>query len=240
MRDASLVVLVLILANMLLDFGLSRWREQCGRPYTASQLALMAVLQGATVAALLYAFNRQGWPALGGGLAFAFCWGLIRWLMSKVESGFAFALQFFLQVAALVVIWLTAQGYWHWAGDLGKDLFSAHNLLVLLAYILVLKPSGAFIGAVLTPWLASVSSEGSLKKAGALIGYLERALILTFVLLEQWEAIGFLLTAKSILRFNDIKGAEQRSLSEYVLLGTLVSFTVSIAIGLAVLKLSGK
>jgi hypothetical protein len=79
-----------------------------------------------------------------------------------------------------------------------------------------------------------------LKKAGTLIGYLERALILTFVLLDQWGAIGFLLTAKSILRFNDIKGDEQRSLSEYVLLGTLVSFAVSIAVGLTVLKLAGK
>jgi hypothetical protein len=60
------------------------------------------------------------------------------------------------------------------------------------------------------------------------------------VLLDQWGAIGFLLTAKSILRFNDIKGDEQRSLSEYVLLGTLVSFAVSIAVGLTVLKLAGK
>lgn len=125
-------------------------------------------------------------------------------------------------------------------GELTKDVFSTHTLLIVLAYALVLRPASALIGAVLTPWLASVNSEGSLKRAGTLIGYLERVLILTFVLLQQWEGIGFLLTAKSILRFNDIKSAEQRSLSEYVLLGTLVSFTVSIAIGLAVLKLSGK
>lgn len=240
MRDASVVLLTLILASMLLDFGISRWREQRRQPFTVLQVTLWAILQGGAVAVLLYAFNRAGVPALAGGVAFAIGWALIRWLIGKIESGFAFALQFVLQVAVLALIWLTVQGYWSWALESTKGLFSAHNLLVLLAYILVLKPSGALIGAVLTPWLASVSSEGSLKKAGTLIGYLERALILTFVLLEQWEAIGFLLTAKSILRFNDIKGDEQRSLSEYVLLGTLVSFAVSIAVGLTVLKLAGK
>jgi hypothetical protein len=107
----------------------------------------------------------------------------------------------------------------------------------LLGYVLVLKPASVLIGSVLSPWLASVNTQGTLKSAGTLIGNLERVLIVTFVLLGQWEAIGFLLTAKSILRFNDIKGVEQRALSEYVLLGTLLSFTTSIAIGLAVTKL---
>ena len=240
MRDGSLVLLVLILANMLLDFGRTQWRERRRQPFTTLQNGLMTVLQGAGVAALLYAFNRSGVPALMAGIVFALSWAAIRWLMAKVQSPFAFVLQFFLQVMVLTVIWLTAQGYWHWALDSTKALFNARNLLFVLGYVLVLRPTGALIGAVLTPWLASVSSKGSLKKAGTLIGYLERALILTFVLLDQWGAIGFLLTAKSILRFNDIKGDEQRSLSEYVLLGTLVSFAVSIAVGLTVLKLAGK
>ena len=57
---------------------------------------------------------------------------------------------------------------------------------------------------------------------------------MTFVLLDQWQAIGFLLTAKSILRFNELKGRNNRQRSEYVLLGTLLSFSLSIALGLAV------
>ncbi len=239
MRDASTVLLLLILANMLLDYGYSRWRERSERAAVARGL-LMAVAQGFAMGLVLYAFDRQLLAAIGAGAAFTVTWGLVRWWVGKWMSGFAFALQFFLQVLAVTAIWLSAEGYWGWAWELGKGLCSSHNLLIVLAYVLVLRPASGLIGAVLTPWLASVNSEGSLKRAGTLIGYPERVLILTFVLLEQWGAIGFLLTAKSILRFNDIKGAEQRSLSEYVLLGTLVSFTVSIAIGLAVLKLSGK
>lgn len=241
MRDASVMLLILILLNMLLDHLYSRWRER-GHRQLVTATVLMGIAQGVAVGGVMYGFDRRLLAAICAAMGFALCWTLIRGLVGKWKSGFAFVLQAALQVVALTAIWLSAEGYWGWAGELGKGLFSAHNLLVLLAYVLVLRPASALIGAVLTPFVEGVkeSSRDSLKKAGTWIGYLERMLILTFVLLEQWEAIGFLLTAKSILRFNDIKGAEQRPLSEYVLLGTLVSFTVSIAVGLAVLKLSGK
>ena len=116
---------------------------------------------------------------------------------------------------------------------------SAPNLLIALAYLLVLRPTSSLIGAALAPWIKEIDKLGSLANAGALIGNLERVLILTFVLLQQWEAVGFLITAKSILRFNEIQGAKVRSLSEYVLLGTLLSFTLSIAVGLAVTRILG-
>lgn len=242
MRDASVVLLVLILLNMLLDYGFTSWRARSGPDSASGQTLLMSLLQGLAVVPVVYWATLSVLPALVAGLAFAVGWGLVRWVMASVASAYAFIWRFVLQVALLLVIWLSVEGYWGWAAEQGKTLFSAHNLSVLLAYVLVWRPTSAVIGAVLTPFMGGVqeSSRVSLKKAGTWIGYLERTLILTFVLMEQWEAIGFLLTAKSILRFNDIKGAEQRSLSEYVLLGTLVSFTVSIAIGLAVLKLSGK
>lgn len=237
MRDASVVLLVLIGVYVLIDYGYSRWRAFAPTPELA-RFTVVSLLQGMAVGCVLFAFGGNGTAPGLAGLGFALAWGTSRWLVGKWGSGFAFVLQFFLQVLALGVIWLSVEGYWTWAVQASKGLITAHHMLVLLAYIMVLRPASALTGAFLTPWLASVNTEGSLKRAGTLIGYLERLLILTFVLLEQWEAIGFLLTAKSILRFNDIKGAEQRSLSEYVLLGTLISFTISIAVGLAVLKIS--
>ena len=54
----------------------------------------------------------------------------------------------------------------------------------------------------------------------------------------QWPAIGFLLAAKSIMRFNDTRSAK-RPVSEYVLLGTLLSFGFSIAAGLVARALLG-
>ena len=55
-----------------------------------------------------------------------------------------------------------------------------------------------------------------------------------FIITNHFEAIGFLLAAKSIFRFGDLKEAKDRKLTEYVLIGTLLSFGIAILIGLLV------
>jgi hypothetical protein len=72
----------------------------------------------------------------------------------------------------------------------------------------------------------------SLQNAGKWIGVLERLLVLTFVLVDQWAAIGFLLAAKSVFRFGDLKNDRDRMKTEYILIGTLLSFTFTIGIGI--------
>ncbi|MFV0501856.1 MAG: hypothetical protein ACK5MH_09735 [Bacteroidales bacterium] len=51
------------------------------------------------------------------------------------------------------------------------------------------------------------------------------------------SGIGFLLAAKSIFRFGDLKDSKDRKLTEYILIGTLLSFAVAIATGQLVLLL---
>jgi hypothetical protein len=70
-----------------------------------------------------------------------------------------------------------------------------------------------------------------LASAGKWIGICERILILTFILLQQYTAIGFLMTAKSILRFSE-KESNTQLKTEYILVGSLVSFTSSVLIGI--------
>jgi len=55
---------------------------------------------------------------------------------------------------------------------------------------------------------------------GRLIGLLERIFVFLFVLLNQYTAIGFILAAKGVARFQDFKS---RTFAEYVLIGTLLS-----------------
>ncbi|WP_207719860.1 hypothetical protein [Clostridium algidicarnis] len=62
---------------------------------------------------------------------------------------------------------------------------------------------------------------GGHPNAGALIGILERCIILLLLSVGQYSAIGFVLTAKSIARYNKI--ADDPKFSEYYLLGTLLS-----------------
>ena len=67
-----------------------------------------------------------------------------------------------------------------------------------------------------------------------MIGYLERTLVLIFILQGQWAAIGFLVTAKSVFRFSDLKIGQDRKLTEYILIGTLLSFGIAILTGVLV------
>jgi hypothetical protein len=53
---------------------------------------------------------------------------------------------------------------------------------------------------------------------------LERILVMLLVLMEQPNGIGFLIAAKSILRFGEIKDANQRKVAEYIIIGTFLSF----------------
>lgn len=66
--------------------------------------------------------------------------------------------------------------------------------------------------------------------AGALIGTIERWLILIFVCLQRYDALGLLIAAKSIIRFGD----SQTNKSEYVLAGTLLSIFIAVLAGMMV------
>ena len=76
--------------------------------------------------------------------------------------------------------------------------------------------------------------DDSLQNAGNYIGILERLFVFCFILTGHFEAIGFLLAAKSIFRFGDLKEAKDRKLTEYVLIGTLLSFGIAMATGFLV------
>lgn len=76
------------------------------------------------------------------------------------------------------------------------------------------------------------SEEGSrsLLQAGHVIGVAERVMAFVFVLVQQYEALGFLIAAKSILRFGDKETAR----TEYVLVGTLLSYLIAVLSALCV------
>ncbi len=127
---------------------------------------------------------------------------------------------------------------WAYADEMESiDLwFSGTNVLVLITAILtLLTPASLVIRTVIAKWPPEKpqgESQESLQDAGKLIGYLERLLIFTFVVLGKWEGVGFLLAAKSIFRFGDLKDARDMKLTEYVLIGTLLSAGIAILVGM--------
>ena len=103
----------------------------------------------------------------------------------------------------------------------GIDLYGILIWIVML--LLIFKPANITIKQLLyayRPGETDELQEGH-KNAGAFIGSLERLIILIFLSLGQFSAIGLVLTAKSIARYNRI--AEDKKFAEYYLLGTLLS-----------------
>lgn len=81
------------------------------------------------------------------------------------------------------------------------------------------------------------SNNDSLSNAGKYIGMLERIFVFIFVVTGNWDGIGFLLAAKSVFRFGDLKESKDRKLTEYILIGTFLSFGIAIVVGMLALKL---
>jgi hypothetical protein len=98
------------------------------------------------------------------------------------------------------------------------------------------KPTSLFLKNILSIWTPEKkdSKDDSLQNAGNYIGILERLFVFCFITTGHFEAIGFLLAAKSIFRFGDLKEAKDRKLTEYVLIGTLLSFGIAMLVGILV------
>jgi len=120
---------------------------------------------------------------------------------------------------------------------LENNWISARVWAIIIAYILVLKPTSIFLNLFIKRWTPTDSSNQSLPNAGKWIGYLERILILTFILTGNIEGVGFLLAAKSVFRFGELSKASEIKTTEYVLIGTLASFTVAIVVGFILLQI---
>jgi hypothetical protein len=120
-------------------------------------------------------------------------------------------------------------------------LFGNINLWIYVgAYLAVLWPMGIGIAQFTKQWQAESNQSNGLKDAGRYIGMLERLLIITFIFMNQFSAIGFLIAAKSILRFGDIRESNNRKGAEYILLGTMISFAAAIFTGIMAQWLMGK
>jgi len=131
-----------------------------------------------------------------------------------------------LLVFSLVIIWLLITG-----NDLSlifsliKILWNSRNiLLIIFGFIVLVWPSGYIIGIATEPLRRQIKEAKGLEKAGLWIGILERTLIYIFVLSNNVMAIAFLITAKTIFRFGEIKDHSRRKEAEYILIGTLFSF----------------
>ena len=96
-------------------------------------------------------------------------------------------------------------------------------------------PAGILIGQLTRKWRDQIADSISLGNAGKWIGIIERIIILALVFNHQYEAIGLLVAAKGLLRFNEANRPEVKT--EYLLIGTLISMGMAVLTGLAAMEL---
>lgn len=112
-------------------------------------------------------------------------------------------------------------------------LFENLDWYLITAIVFVTYPASIIMGKILEGMSNQIETDHkSLPNAGKYIGIIERLFVLIFIVIGRWEVIGLLIAAKSVFRFNDLKERNNRKLTEYILIGTLVSFGMAILAGL--------
>lgn len=241
MENSLLILLQLLFAHLLTDFILqpSKWirhkREFKARSYV---LIIHSLLAGAL--SLLFLQTWEWWYA---AIFISITHYLIDvWkLYQRKDNLKYFLLDQFFHLIVILLVWLhIINGFSQVLPMLKTYLNSPAALAITGAYLVVIFPAGFLIGKATQRWQNEIEPDyrnNSLASAGRYIGIFERILVLTFILTNNFAAIGLLIAAKSILRFSDKSETGARKQTEYVLIGTLMSFAITILLGLLVMSL---
>lgn len=232
--------LALLLAHILGDFVLQpdHWVAKKRKNKHRSPILYYHLGVHAIAMLVLLQFNFKYWIGIATILVTHFIIDLLKLNLEKPSHrNRSFIID---QLAHLMVIIAVVFAYYPFNFSFGNFLVP-DTLLLLLAIFSVTSVSAILMRLLMSRWiLPEDSAEDSLPQAGKYIGMLERLLVFGFIVLQQWAAIGWLIAAKSILRFSDLSRAKDRKLTEYVLIGTLLSFSLAILTGLLYLYLSSK
>lgn len=219
----------LLLAHVLADFVLqSRWMvENKRKPHVllvhgAIVLITSQVTMGSVTA----------WPLLALAAAHLVI-DAIKIHALRADGLWPFLID---QTAHMATLILTALAFpMLWQNGLWADHTWLPGVMAVLAGFLITIRAGAFaIGFLMAPWAAADLPKG-LDNGGQLIGILERSLIFLLLMVDQPTGVGFLIAAKSVLRFDTT--ARDQSAGEYVIIGTLASFGWALLCGYGTLAL---
>ena len=234
-----LLLIKLILAHLIGDFLLqpTSWvKEKEKRKAASPKLYLHVLLHGVIVLMLLWDFAL--WPiALAITLAHLGI-DLIKLYAQRPKTKTTWFIgDQALHLLSILVIWAVFSKV---SVDFSQFLQSPETLLLITLVLFLTQPTSIILANLLKKWSDSIPSQPdqSLQDAGKYIGILERLFVFSFIVTGHWEAVGFLLAAKSVFRFGDLRKSKERKLTEYILIGTLLSFGTAMISGLIFLSIS--
>jgi len=240
----TLILLQLYAAHLIADFLLQP--DRIARNKTALRaLGPHALIHAACGCALVnVGLNRT---IVAGIFGLALIHGLIDFLKAKLRADGWIALivdqAIHLASVVLAAIWLSStplQVVHHAAITLLTD---ERAYLFIAAYVAIVFGGGYLVQKVTQSFLATIDDtvkavKPGLPHAGRYIGWVERMLVLTFVLAGVSEAVGFLLAVKALARYPEIKEDAKGHFAEYFLIGTLTSVGLALGGGLVVNEVS--
>lgn len=230
--------LALILAHLLGDFVLQpqNWITHLRQNGIKSQfLYLHITIHFILMTVLTNSFSKY-WIGIAAITIFHY---LVEVGKLKLEKKTTSKVWFFIAQALHIIIIAGVIKLYYDYQILFSKLYETQTLLLLICILSLTFVSAAILKIILDKWdFRTLDQKIDTNNAGTYIGILERIFIFTFVLIDFWTGIGFLLAAKSVFRFGDLKESKDVKLTEYILIGTLLSFGLAIAIALFYIKTS--
>lgn len=234
-----ILFLKILLAHLIGDFVLQpdSWVKSKNRKEYHSPKLYLHLLVHAVVLALFLEFDTRYWLGYTVIILSHFLFDIFKiWTQRfRPHSRFMFMVDQILHILVIVLV----VSFYEPVNVSFEKVLTYPLLLLITCLVVVTFVAGVVVKVFIARWNPDVIGDKDLTKdkAGYIIGILERLLVFVFVVLGRWEAIGFLIAAKSVFRFGDLKEPRERMLTEYILIGTLASFGVAIMIGLTYLQL---
>ncbi|KIC62950.1 DUF3307 domain-containing protein [Chryseobacterium taiwanense] len=230
-----MIFIQLILAHLLGDFILqpNSWvAEKENKKLKSKYLYLHILIH--TVLSFIFLWNLELWWV-------AVLVGISHFIIDATKLSFQTIKNkkswFFIDQALHIVVITGVSFYFN---EFNLEFLKDQSFLkILMAALFLTTPASIFIKILLSSWtpvpetVSNIQTE-SLSSAGKYIGILERLLVFTFIMVNHWEGVGFMVAAKSVFRFSDLAQAKQRKLTEYVLIGTLLSFGMAVLTGILI------
>jgi hypothetical protein len=215
------IAAVLIAAHVIADFVL----QTDGIVYRKDRVSFL-LLHAGSHAALSYVV-LQVWTCWQVPVLVVFFHGLIDFTKQrfKKETPTIFIIDQIIHAFSLLFLaWLLVRFSW-------IPVFEGIGYKILVGsagFVACIQGAGYLIARITKQLIDQNNLElNGLQNGGKMIGRLERCIIFLFIFINQPSGIGFLFAAKSILRFEE---AKQQKLAEYILIGTLWSFSLAMAL----------
>lgn len=251
MQDLMRIFLAVLLAHLIADFLLQTDVMAAGKrtrklPYLQHGLLHLLVLL-ATLAIFTH-LTLWSWRTQLLLLTYVVLHIGLDIMKSRLArgTGFGDSTALFLLDQALhlatigALVWFLNRSHWIdiKIGMAWSDTTQLHILTTMVIYVGVIFGGGYFVRHLTRSLTVQASGDKEetteeLRNAGLYIGWLERFLVLTAVVVQSPAMIGLILTGKSIARFPEMKGAR---FAEYFLIGTFLSISLALAGGIALMQ----